>query len=60
MDRRVKPCAACGHPKSRHRTHSCTHTWQTRGQTFMGIGTITKYCDCRGYQHAAPNQEGNR
>ena len=53
-DRRVKPCATCGHPKSRHRTHECRHTWQTRGATFMGIRVITKWCACPGYQHQAP------
>ena len=31
-DRRVKPCAKCHHPKSRHRTRECRTTWQTRGQ----------------------------
>ena len=49
-DRRVKPCAKCHHPKSRHRTRECRATWQTRGQTFMGISTITKWCTCDGYE----------
>lgn len=47
---RAKPCAACGHPKSRHRAHECRQTWQTRAQTFMGISTVTKWCLCIGYQ----------
>ena len=46
---RGKPCARCHHPKSRHRTHECRQTWQTRGQTFMGISLITKWCTCDGY-----------
>ena len=46
---RVKPCARCHHPKSRHRTHECRQTWQTRGQTFMGVSVITKWCTCDGY-----------
>lgn len=50
---RGKPCAACHHPKSRHRTRECRHTWKARGQTFMGISTITKWCTCTGYE-AAP------
>ena len=49
-DRRVKPCAKCHHPKSRHRARECRATWQTRGQTFMGISTITKWCTCDGYE----------
>ena len=51
---RVKPCATCGHPKSRHRTRECRHTWQTRGATFMGISTVTRWCSCPGY---APKEE---
>ena len=47
---RVKLCAECHHPKSKHRTHGCMHTWQTRGETFMGIATITKWCQCDGYK----------
>lgn len=50
VDGRVKACATCGHPKSHHRTRECRHTWQTRGQTFMGIRDITKWCTCDGYQ----------
>ena len=46
---RAKPCATCGHPKSRHRTRECRHTWQTRGATFMGIRTVTRWCPCPGY-----------
>ena len=49
-DRRVKPCAKCHHPKSRHRTRECRTTWQTRGQTFMGVSTITKWCTCDEYE----------
>lgn len=49
---RVKPCAECYHPKSMHRTRECRKTWQTRGQTFMGVGTITKWCTCDGYKGA--------
>ena len=47
---RVKPCAKCHHLKSLHRAHECRHTWQTRGKTFMGIRTVTKWCTCDGYQ----------
>ncbi len=47
---RSKPCASCGHLKTRHRAHECRHTWQTQGQTFMGVRTITKWCPCTGYQ----------
>ena len=47
---RGKPCAKCHHHKSLHRTHECLHTWQTRGQTFMGVRIITKCCTCDGYQ----------
>lgn len=43
-------CAKCHHPKSRHRTHECRTVWQTRGQTFMGISTITKWCTCDRYE----------
>lgn len=50
MMARVKPCATCGHPKSRHRARECRHTWQTRGQTFMGVRVITKWCPCHGYR----------
>ena len=46
----LKPCAKCHHPKSRHRTRECRTTWQTRGQTFMGVSTITKWCTCDGYE----------
>ena len=49
-DRRIKPCAQCGHPKSRHRTRECRYTWQAKGRTFMGIGVITKWCPCDGYR----------
>lgn len=50
-DRRVKPCAKCHHPKSHHRTRECRATWQARGQTFMGVSTITlKWCTCDGYE----------
>lgn len=49
-DRRVKPCATCRHPKTRHRRGCCIHHWTTRGQTFMGMGTVVKYCTCEGYQ----------
>ena len=52
---RVKPCARCHHPKSRHRTHECRQTWQTRGQTFMGVSVITKWCTCDGYQPPTAN-----
>ena len=48
-DRRVKPCATCRHPKTRHRRGYCIHHWTTRGQTFMGVGTVVKYCTCDGY-----------
>lgn len=48
-DRRVKPCATCHHPKTRHRRGCCIHHWTTRGQTFMGMGTVVKYCTCEGY-----------
>ena len=51
----AKPCARCHHPKSRHRTRECRQTWQTRGQTFMGISTITKWCTCDGYQPPTAN-----
>lgn len=47
---RVKPCATCGHPKSRHRVGDCRYTWQAMGQTFMGNRIVTKWCTCRGYQ----------
>lgn len=47
---RVKPCANCGHPKSRHRTRECRHTWQARGATFTGVNVITKWCPCDGYR----------
>lgn len=49
MGRALKPCASCGHGKTKHRAHGCVHTWQTRGQTFMGISMITKWCTCHGY-----------
>ena len=45
-----KPCASCGHGKSKHRTRSCTQTQRVRGQTFMGIGYYTKWCECAGYK----------
>ena len=50
---RAPLCAKCRHLKSRHRTRECRHTWQTRGQTFMGISTITKWCTCDGLTAAA-------
>ena len=34
---RAPLCAKCHHLRSRHRTHECRQTWQTRGQTFMGV-----------------------
>ena len=54
---RVKPCADCGHPKNRHRVGYCTHKWTTRGQTFMGVGTVVKYCQCDGYQPKVADDE---
>lgn len=57
---RVKPCARCHHPKSRHRTRECRHTWQTRGQTFTGISTITKWCTCDGYQPPTAGDQVSR
>lgn len=50
---RAPLCAKCHHLKSRHRAHECRQTWQTRGQTFMGSSTITKWCTCDGYQPPA-------
>ena len=50
---RAPLCVKCHHLKSRHRRHECRQTWQTRGQTFMGISTITKWCTCDGYQPPA-------
>ena len=47
---RLKPCASCGHGKSKHRSYGCVHTWQTHGQTFMGISRVTKACTCREYK----------
>ena len=41
---RVKLCAECGHPKSHHRTASCSHTWRAMGATFMGNRIITHWC----------------
>ena len=32
-----------------NRTRECRHTWQTRGATFMGISTVTRWCSCPGY-----------
>ena len=49
-DLRVKPCANCRHPKTSHRVGYCTHQWVTLGQTFMGVGTVVKDCQCDGYQ----------
>ena len=56
-DRRKKPCAACGCGKSKHRVGYCTTATITRGQTFMGVGTVTKYCQCDGY---VERREGDR
>ena len=54
MSRRpTKPCATCGHGKSKHRRHECRVTWQARAATFMGIGRVTKWCRCDGYVDAA-------
>lgn len=54
-------CAKCHHPKSRHRRmHECRQTWQTRGQTFTGISTITKWCTCDGYQPPATKTREDR
>lgn len=50
MDRRMKPCAECGHGKSKHLTHGCRHTWRRRGQTFMGVREYTEWCTCTGYK----------
>lgn len=44
-----KPCVTCGHGKSKHRVGYCIHQWVTRGQTFMGVGAVVKYCQCDGY-----------
>ena len=52
---RAPLCAKCHHLRSRHRTRECRHTWQTKGQTFMGISTITKWCTCDGYQPPTAN-----
>ena len=51
MSRRkpTKPCATCGHGKGMHRVGYCRHQWTTTGQTFMGVGTVVKYCTCGGY-----------
>ena len=48
-DRRIKPCATCGHKKTAHRTRSCLHVTIKRGRTFMGMGAIHVYCQCGGY-----------
>ena len=40
MDRRMKPCAECGHGKSKHLTHGCRHTWRRRGQTCLILTAI--------------------
>lgn len=57
---RIKPCATCHHPKSAHRTRECRRTWQTRGQTFMGVLTIAKWCTCDGYQPPATKTKEDR
>ena len=51
MSRRkpTKPCATCGHGKGMHRVGYCRHQWTTTGPTFMGVGTVVKYCTCGGY-----------
>ena len=54
---RAPLCVKCHHLKSRHRTRECRHTWQTKGQTFMGIKTITKWCTCDGYQPPATKED---
>ena len=56
MDRRMKPCAECGHGKSFHRVHVCRKTWTKRGKTFAGIGTYTEWCRCDGYQEKEQEQ----
>ena len=50
MGRALKPCAECGHGKSKHLTHGCRHTWRRRGQTFMGVREYTEWCTCTGYK----------
>lgn len=56
---RGKPCAKCHHAKSLHRTRECRKTWLTRGQTFMGVSTITKWCTCDGYEPVLASEEKN-
>ena len=50
IDRRMKPCATCGHGKAKHRARECRHTWQATVRTFMGSSTITRWCCCPGYR----------
>ena len=57
---RARLCTKCHHLKTRHRRHGCHHTWQTRGQTFMGISSATKWCTCDGYQPPATKTKEDR
>lgn len=59
-DRRLKPCADCGHGKTKHRIGYCLHQTKSRGQTFMGVGTYIAYCQCRGYQPTPTRQQATR
>lgn len=55
-DRRLKPCATCGHGKTLHRVDYCIQHAIRRGQTFMGISTYVTYCQCRGYEPTTRQQ----
>lgn len=62
-DRRLKPCATCGHGKTLHRVDYCLHHTTKRGQTFMGISAYVVYvvyCQCSGYQPTPTRQQATR
>ena len=49
-DRRVKPCATCGHGKTLHRVGYCLHVTERHSQTYFGFGKCVVYCRCPGYK----------
>lgn len=47
----VKPCAACGHPKSHHRVGYCKRQSESRDSGFGPKYLITRDCPCKGYEY---------
>lgn len=59
-DRRLKPCANCGHGKTLHRVGSCRHATETITRTYFGAAKFVEYCQCSGYQPTPTRQQATR